>query len=108
MTTNSAPIAYRQPITYNLAVVKELAKQVYVAERLAPPTSVSAFTSAYSTLWSRATNPAYWREAARSGELTKVGVYAFEAYGIYKVCCCALSSSMIVVVCSYIINRLAR
>lgn len=66
-------------------MAREFLKQVYVAERLQPPTSLSTLQNAYSTLWSRATNPAYWRELVRSGEWTKVGIYAVEAYGIFKV-----------------------
>jgi F-type H+-transporting ATPase subunit g len=79
-------LGYREPILYNLAVVRELAKQVYVTERLAPPTSFNTVANAYSTLWSRASNPAYWKEIARNGEWKKVAVYGAEAYGIYKVC----------------------
>ncbi|TCD61820.1 hypothetical protein EIP91_007865 [Steccherinum ochraceum] len=77
--------SYRQPLVYNFSVAREFLKQVYVAERLQPPTSVHTITNAYSTIWSRASNPQYWREIARSGEWAKVGVYAVEAYGIYKV-----------------------
>ena len=77
--------AYRQPLTYNLSVTREVLKQIYVAERLQPPTSVSQVTSAYLTLWRRAASPSYWREVARSGEWARIGVYAAEAYGIYKV-----------------------
>lgn len=78
-------LAYRQPLTYNWSVAREFLKQVYVAERLQPPASTTAITNAYSALWSRARNPAYWRELVRSGEWAKVGVYAVEAYGIFKV-----------------------
>ncbi|KAJ3480512.1 hypothetical protein NLI96_g8288 [Meripilus lineatus] len=76
--------AYRQPIVYNLSVTREFLKQVYVAERLQPPTSFSTITNAYSTIWSRARNPTYWRELFRSGDWTKLGIYAVEAYGIFK------------------------
>lgn len=76
--------AYRQPLLYNLSVTREFLKQVYVAERLQPPTSFSTVTSAYSTIWSRARNPTYWRELFRSGDWTKLGIYAVEAYGIFK------------------------
>jgi F-type H+-transporting ATPase subunit g len=69
---------------YNLSVARELMKQVYVAERLAPP-SLGAVQSAYSTLFSRAANPAYWAELINTGGWTKVAVYGLEAYGIYKV-----------------------
>ncbi|EIW83620.1 hypothetical protein CONPUDRAFT_80289 [Coniophora puteana RWD-64-598 SS2] len=77
--------AYRQPIVYNFQVARELLKQVYVREGLAPPTSVSAFTSAYSELFARARSPAYWRGILGSGEWARVGVYAVEAYGIFKI-----------------------
>lgn len=69
---------------YQLNVTRELLKHVYIAERLAPPTSFSTLQNAYSTIWSRAISPAYWREIASNGELLKVGVYAVEAYGIFK------------------------
>ncbi|KAI0784445.1 mitochondrial ATP synthase g subunit-domain-containing protein [Abortiporus biennis] len=77
--------SYRQPIVYNLSVARELLKQVYVAERLQPPTSLSTFTNAYSLIWSRASNPTYWRELFKSGDWVKVGIYGLEAYGIYKI-----------------------
>ncbi|OJT03570.1 ATP synthase subunit g, mitochondrial [Trametes pubescens] len=76
--------AYREPLQYNFAVFREVLKQVYVAERLQPP-PISAFSSVYSSLWSRASNVQYWRELARSGDLTRVGIYAVEAYGIFKI-----------------------
>jgi hypothetical protein len=72
-------------VLYNLAVVRELAKQVYAAERLAPPASLGGVANAYGALWQRARSPAYWREIAENGEWKKVALYGFEAYGIYKV-----------------------
>ncbi|KAI0723695.1 mitochondrial ATP synthase g subunit-domain-containing protein, partial [Fomitopsis betulina] len=77
--------SYREPLLYNFAVAREFLKQVYIAERLQPPTSLSTLQNVYSTLWSRASNPAYWRELVRSGEWTKVGIYAVEAYGVFKI-----------------------
>lgn len=76
--------AYREPLVYNFQVARELLKQIYVAERLQPP-SLSTIQNAYSTIWSRASNPAYWREVLRTGEYAKIGVYALEAYGIFKI-----------------------
>jgi len=78
--------AYKQPVYYNLSVARELVKQVYVAESLAPPKSLDALKSAYSTLWSRASSPTYWRNAVANGEVLKLGIYGLEAYGIFKVC----------------------
>jgi len=76
---------YREPLMYNLSVAREILKQVYVAESLAPPTSFSTITSAYQTLWARASNPGYWREILKNGDWQRVGVYAVEAYGIFKI-----------------------
>jgi len=77
--------AYREPLKYNFAVAREILKQVYVAERLQPPTSLSAIQNAYSTIWARASNPSYWRGVLQSGEWMKLSVYALEAYGIFKI-----------------------
>ena len=82
---NASLIAYRAPVTYNLQVTRELLKQVYVAERLQIP-HWTTFVSEYGLLWSRVRNPAFLRELVRSGEWMKVGVYAVEGYGIFKVC----------------------
>ncbi|KAK0446627.1 hypothetical protein EV421DRAFT_1790323 [Armillaria borealis] len=70
--------AYREPIVYNFAVVRSLAKQVYVAESLAPPKSVAEVKAAYREIWESALK---WRQL----NFAKVGVYALEAYGIFKI-----------------------
>ncbi|RDB20874.1 ATP synthase subunit g, mitochondrial [Hypsizygus marmoreus] len=76
--------SYKQPLQYNLAVTREVLKQIYVAEGLQPPT-LAAVREAYATIWTRAISPAYWRGIAQSGELVKVGIYGVEAYTIFKV-----------------------
>ena len=65
-------------------MARELLKHIYRAENLSPP-SLGAIQNAYSTLFSRAVSPAFWREAVVSGEILRIGVYGLEAYGIYKV-----------------------
>ena len=77
--------AYQQPIKYNFAVTREVLKHIYTAERLQPPTSLGAVLGTYSTLWARARSIGYWRDVVRSGEYARLGVYAIEAYGIFKV-----------------------
>ncbi|KAI9442821.1 hypothetical protein F5148DRAFT_1256613 [Russula earlei] len=77
--------SYQQPVKYNLSVAREVLKQVYAAERLQPPTSLGAVLGTYSTLWARARSLGYWREVVRSGEYARLGVYAVEAYGIFKI-----------------------
>ncbi|KAJ7261719.1 mitochondrial ATP synthase g subunit-domain-containing protein [Mycena haematopus] len=74
----------RKSFLYNLAVSREIAKQVYHAE-LQFPRSASTWRTAYETLYRRATDPAYWRGIVQSGEIAKVGIYAVEAYGIFKI-----------------------
>ena len=79
------PSAYQQPVRYNLSVAREVLKHVYTAERLQPPTSFGAVMGTYGTLWGRARSVAYWRKVVASGEWARLGVYAVEAYGIFKV-----------------------
>jgi hypothetical protein len=79
--------AYRAPLLYNLAVGRAILRHIYIAERLNPPLALDAWTSAYRTLWARAASRTWWREAAATGELARVAVYALEAYGIFKVRC---------------------
>jgi len=76
--------SYRAPVIYNLQVTREVLKRVYVTERLQLP-HWTTFVSEYSLLWSRLRNPAFLRELVRSGEWMKVGVYAVEGYGIFKI-----------------------
>ncbi|KAG9316109.1 mitochondrial ATP synthase g subunit-domain-containing protein [Chiua virens] len=77
--------SYRQPLMYNAEVARELLKQIYIAERLQPPTSFGNVTDAYSALWARAKNPQYWRDLLATGEWGRVAVYAVEAYTIFKI-----------------------
>ncbi|KAG5733144.1 hypothetical protein E4T56_gene19672, partial [Termitomyces sp. T112] len=39
----------------------------------------------YKTIWDSVTNVAYLRQIAGNGDLARVGVYALEAYGIFKI-----------------------
>ena len=66
-------------------MAREVLQHVYTAERLQPPTSFGAVLGTYGTLWGRARSVAYWRQVVTSGEWARLGVYAVEAYGIFKV-----------------------
>ena len=81
----STDAAYAEPIVYNLKVAGSLAKQVYIAEKLAPPTSVSQITSAYRQIWECVSKPSYWMNSLPSGEWKKVAVYGVEAIGIFSI-----------------------
>ncbi|KAI6122337.1 hypothetical protein EDD16DRAFT_779539 [Pisolithus croceorrhizus] len=65
--------SYRQPLLYNLSVTRELLRQIYIAENLAPPRSLSAVLDAYSTLWTRVRDVGYWRTILSNGEWDKGG-----------------------------------
>uniref|UniRef100_A0A8H8CF21 Uncharacterized protein n=1 Tax=Psilocybe cubensis TaxID=181762 RepID=A0A8H8CF21_PSICU len=76
--------SYKQPVLYNLAVTKEVFKQIYIKEGLQPP-SIEAVKTAYTSLWSQVRNPALVGNLVKSGEIGRVGVYGLQAYGIYKI-----------------------
>lgn len=60
-------------------------KQVYVSERLAPPTSISEITKAYQTIFKNAQDLNWWKGIVESGEWKRLAVYAVEAYGIFTI-----------------------
>jgi len=76
--------SYRQPLLYNLAVTREIIKQVYIRESLQPP-SLSTIRTAYSSLWSQISAPGLIRSLFRNGEVPRLGVYGLQAYGIFKI-----------------------
>ncbi|SPO22726.1 related to ATP20 - subunit G of mitochondrial F1F0-ATP Synthase [Ustilago trichophora] len=76
---------YSEPIKYNLSVAGNIAKQVYIAEGLAPPTSLHSITSAYRHIWSKIADKSYWTQLLTKGDWKKVGIYAVEAYGIFTI-----------------------
>lgn len=88
MIRGSSPVrrrtGYREPLVYNWKVFTSLCRQVYIAEKLAPPTSLSTWIHAYAKIWSRATSPAYYRQIAQSGEWSKVAVYVSHISGVHK------------------------
>lgn len=74
VVTDRSHTGYRQPIVYNAKVFASLCRQVYQAEKLAPPTNLSTWASAYAHIWARGTNFGWWRETLRSGAWVGVGV----------------------------------
>ena len=78
-------IAYREPIVHNLQVAREVAKQVYIAEKLAPPTNPQDIRDAYGEFYSNASNPSWWRSVMENGEWRSLAIYALEAYGIFTI-----------------------
>ncbi|EJT45422.1 hypothetical protein A1Q2_05383 [Trichosporon asahii var. asahii CBS 8904] len=77
--------SYKQPLQYNWQVFKSLVKQVYQAEKLAPPTHLSQWTSAYSEIFHKAASKQWWSQVLSSGSWAKLAVGGLEAYGLYKI-----------------------
>ncbi|SCV67761.1 BQ2448_5372 [Microbotryum intermedium] len=76
--------SYKEPIFYNAAVAKEIVKQVYVKEKLAPP-SLGQVTYVYQQFFNSARDLNYWQQLYKSGEWKRWAIYAVEAYGIFKI-----------------------
>lgn len=62
-----------------------VARQVYVAEGLAPPRSLQVVQDAYRTMYQRAIDPTFWTNLPKSGDWQKLGIYAIEAYGLFHI-----------------------
>ncbi|KAK9894380.1 hypothetical protein P389DRAFT_146072 [Cystobasidium minutum MCA 4210] len=77
--------SYREPIVYNLAVVREIGKQVYINEKLAPPTNLQTIRSAYEDFYRKASDASWWRSIFESGDWKRIALYALEAYGIFTI-----------------------
>ncbi|GAA5836244.1 hypothetical protein JCM9279_002239 [Rhodotorula babjevae] len=75
---------YREPVVYNAQVAKELAKQVYVAEKMSPP-SFAQVSYTFRQFAQNAPHMSFWSEMYSSGAYKKVLLYAVEAYGIFKI-----------------------
>ncbi|TEB31714.1 hypothetical protein FA13DRAFT_1732596 [Coprinellus micaceus] len=76
--------SYKSPLVYNLSVAREVLKQIYHAERLAPP-NFAAVREAYAQIWTSVSSPAALRSFASSGQVAQVGVYGLQAYGVFKI-----------------------
>ena len=70
----STSAGYKDPIVYNFKVLASLARQVYIAEKMAPPTNLSAYVNSYANIWSNAVSPNFWKGLAQNGQWAKVGV----------------------------------
>ncbi|OCF31908.1 F-type H+-transporting ATPase subunit G [Kwoniella heveanensis CBS 569] len=81
----SALGGYREPLVYNAKVASSLARQVWQAEKLAPPLDASTWARAYSEIWAKGTNGGYWKNLLKTGGWAGLGVAAAEAYGLFSI-----------------------
>lgn len=73
------------PVRYYTQVAAEVAKQVYQAQALTPPTDWVQTRAVLRVLYERATSAAWWRHTAASGEWRVLALYGVEAYGFFKI-----------------------
>ncbi|KAK1927887.1 mitochondrial ATP synthase g subunit-domain-containing protein [Papiliotrema laurentii] len=76
---------YREPLVYNAKVAGSLLRQVYQAEKLAFPTSLSTWARAYAEIYGKASHAGWWKETLKNGTWAGVGIAALEAYGIFSI-----------------------
>ncbi|WFD33391.1 hypothetical protein MCUN1_000204 [Malassezia cuniculi] len=77
--------SYAEPLVYNAKVAGALAKQVYITEKLAPPTSFSTIVSAYQKIFQSVTSPTWWSHTVPAGDWKKLVVYGAEAVGLFSI-----------------------
>jgi F-type H+-transporting ATPase subunit g len=77
--------AYREPLVNNILVVREMGKQIYIQEKLQPPTNPQAIREAYEEFYHKASSGSWWRDILGSGEWKRIFLYAAEAYGIFTI-----------------------
>lgn len=77
--------SYAEPIMYNLRVAGSLAKQVYISEKLAPPTSFQTWVSAYRQIFQNLSSASWWTHTLPAGQWRRVAVYGVEAVGIFTI-----------------------
>lgn len=78
--SDGIPEVNTSSIMYNLRIGKELAKQVYKAEKLAPPKSVAEVVTAWATIVGRASNPDWYFKTIKSGEWVSVALAGVQAW----------------------------
>lgn len=76
---------YAEPLVYNAKVVGSLAKQVYIMEKLAPPTSFSVVADAYRKIFASVTSPTWWTHTVPAGDWKKLALYGTEALGFFSI-----------------------
>ena len=77
--------AYREPVVNNILVVREMGKQIYIQEKLQPPTNPQAIREAYEEFYHNASSGTWWRSIFESGQWKRIALYAAEAYGIFTI-----------------------
>jgi hypothetical protein len=70
--------AFQGPTMHGLAVTREVAKQVYVAEKLAPP-APSEFAPAWRDIYEKASSHSWWEKTLTDGSWVTIAVIALEA-----------------------------
>ncbi|MBW0516802.1 hypothetical protein O181_056517 [Austropuccinia psidii MF-1] len=76
--------SYSGPISYNYQFVKEVLKQVYIKENLAPPRLKQIQTS-YLEIFKNLSSLNFWKKNLESGDWKRLSVYGIEAVGLFSI-----------------------
>lgn len=77
--------SYSQPIAYNLQFTKEVLKQVYIKENLAPPKGLDQLKSSYHEILRNASSLNFWKQTIESGDWKRLAIYGIEAVGLFSI-----------------------
>ncbi|POW17132.1 hypothetical protein PSHT_06487 [Puccinia striiformis] len=75
--------SYSEPISHNYQLTKEVLKQVYIKENLAPP-KIEHIKSSYQDIFKNASSLNFWKQSLESGDWKRLAVYGVEAVGLFR------------------------
>ncbi|KNZ53832.1 uncharacterized protein VP01_3123g3 [Puccinia sorghi] len=76
--------SYSEPLSHNYQFAKEVLKQVYIKENLAPP-KIHQIRSSYQEIMGNASSLTFWKQSLESGDWKRLAVYAVEAVGLFSI-----------------------
>ncbi|KAI9619700.1 hypothetical protein H4Q26_014082 [Puccinia striiformis f. sp. tritici PST-130] len=76
--------SYSEPISHNYQLTKEVLKQVYIKENLAPP-KIEHIKSSYQDIFKNASSLNFWKQSLESGDWKRLAVYGVEAVGLFSI-----------------------
>ncbi|EFP85571.2 uncharacterized protein PGTG_11927 [Puccinia graminis f. sp. tritici CRL 75-36-700-3] len=76
--------SYSQPVSQNYQFTKEVLKQVYIKENLAPP-KLEQIKSSYHEILRNVSSLNFWKQSLESGDWKRLAVYGVEAVGLFSI-----------------------
>ncbi|WAR55074.1 hypothetical protein PtB15_4B693 [Puccinia triticina] len=76
--------SYSEPVSHNYQLTKEVLKQVYIKENLAPP-KIDQIKSSYQEILKNVGSLNFWKQSLESGDWKRLAVYGVEAVGLFSI-----------------------